>query len=88
MCGRYTLHTPNDRLLEHFRLPRSPDLLARFNIAPSQPVPAVREGEEGRALVLLRWGLIPAWAKEEKTGYSMINARAETVGTKPAFRAS
>jgi putative SOS response-associated peptidase YedK len=88
MCGRYTLHTSRERLLEHFQLQSRLELVPRFNIAPSQAVPAVRQGEEQRELVMLRWGLIPAWAKEEKSGYRMINARAETVASKPAFRSA
>lgn len=90
MCGRYTLKTPRDQILERFHIARDllpQDLLGRYNIAPSQLVAAVRIGSGGvRELVPLRWGLVPPWAKEEKTGYSMINARAESVATKPAFR--
>jgi putative SOS response-associated peptidase YedK len=58
----------------------------RYNIAPSQPVAAIRQSPQGRELVMLRWGLVPFWVKELKTGYSMINARAETVAEKPSFR--
>ncbi|MCX7673679.1 MAG: SOS response-associated peptidase, partial [Thiobacillaceae bacterium] len=54
--------------------------------APSQDIAAVREGAGGRELVLLRWGLIPAWAKEVKPAYSLLNARAESVASKPAYR--
>lgn len=86
MCGRFYLDTPPKRLLKHFSLQQMPLLTARFNIAPSQDIAAIREGEVGRELVMLRWGLIPHWAKEEKTKFSMINARAETVATKPAYR--
>jgi putative SOS response-associated peptidase YedK len=63
------------------------DLLPRYNIAPSQPVVAVRLAEEGRhAIAWLRWGLVPSWAKDPSIGHSLINARAETVAEKPAFR--
>ncbi len=86
MCGRFYLDTPRKRLLEQFALKQMPLLTARFNIAPSQDIAAIREGEAGRELVMLHWGLIPHWAKEEKTKFSMINARAETVATKPAYR--
>jgi putative SOS response-associated peptidase YedK len=86
MCGRYTLYTDLDRLIEQFELFRAADIQPRYNIAPSQMVPVVRQAEEGRELVAMRWGLIPSWAKDEKAGYSMINARAETVAEKPAFR--
>jgi len=60
--------------------------LPRYNIAPSQDIAAVRQGAEGRELLMLHWGLVPSWAKEPATGFSMINARAETVDCKPAFR--
>ena len=58
----------------------------RFNIAPTQEVLAVVEDEDGRRMDLLRWGLVPRWAKDLKVGYRMINARAETLGEKPAYR--
>ena len=63
---------------------------ARYNIAPSQPVAAVRirPHEGNRELVGLRWGLIPSWADDPKIGYKLINARAETAATKPSFRAA
>jgi putative SOS response-associated peptidase YedK len=66
-----------------------PDLTPRYNIAPTQPVAAVRLAEDGRrAFVLLRWGLIPSWAREPGVGHSLINGRSETVAEKPAFRAA
>lgn len=90
MCGRYNLTANPHDLIEHFEVAVIPfdlaELHPRYNIAPSQTVPAVRMGEGGRELTLLRWGLVPSWAKDPKTGYKMINARAETVATKPAFR--
>lgn len=88
MCGRYTLHTSIERLTEHFHLRKTPEITPRFNIAPSQAIPAVRGDSQNKELAMLRWGLIPGWAKEEKTPYSLINARAETVATKPAFRSA
>ena len=88
MCGRYNLIADAQAFIDAFqvinRLPWRP----RYNIAPSQEVPAIRQEAEGRKAVLLRWGLIPHWAKEEKFGYHTINARAETVDTKPAFRSA
>lgn len=60
----------------------------RYNIAPSQEVAAVRMGAQGRELVMLRWGLVPFWARDAGSGYRMINARAETVASKPAYRAA
>jgi putative SOS response-associated peptidase YedK len=88
MCGRYSLSVSPARIQQQFELPLVPDLGARYNIAPTQAVPVVRQTGSRRELALLRWGLIPHWAREERTGYSMINARAETVAQKPAFRAA
>jgi putative SOS response-associated peptidase YedK len=89
MCGRYSLTTPVEGLRRLFEVPELPNLAPRYNIAPSQDAPVVRLGQDGRrSLVLMRWGLIPSWAKEAKIGYRMINARAETVAEKPAFRAA
>lgn len=88
MCGRYSLKTPADTLAEHFRLSKVPSLSPRFNIAPSQPIAIIRAHapQEKRECVLARWGLIPSWAKDPGIGNKMINARAETVAEKPAFR--
>lgn len=88
MCGRFSLDTSTQRIKEHFDLDQTPELFARYNIAPSQSVPAVRAAGSSRELVMLHWGLLPFWAKDEKSAYSMINARAETVATKPAFRSA
>jgi len=88
MCGRFTLHTPPEELREHFGVDAVPDIGASYNVAPSQSVPAVRVADRQREMVLLRWGLVPSWAKEAKVGYRMINARAETVADKPAYRAA
>ena len=91
MCGRYSLTSPLEELCEVFGFTERPNLAARANIAPSQEVAAVRLGEdesEPRRFVWLRWGLIPAWAKDAGVGSRMINARAETVAEKPAFRAA
>ncbi len=88
MCGRFTLRTPAHALAEAFGVPERPNLAPRYNIAPTQAVAAVRRADGGRELVMLRWGLIPAWAKDAVIGNRMINARAETVADKPAFRAA
>jgi putative SOS response-associated peptidase YedK len=74
-------------LAEHFEV-SEPELLPRFNIAPTQKVAVVRAKEEGRELVFLRWGLIPSWAKEKSIGAKLINARAETAAEKPGFRSA
>ena len=67
---------------------RRPELLPRYNIAPTQPVPVVRldQASGERGLALLQWGLIPSWADDPAIGNRLINARAETVAEKPAFR--
>ena len=89
MCGRYTLKTPNPRLRDLFGLHDLPHLVPRFNIAPTQSVFTIRAMDAAaarREAVMMRWGLIPLWAKDMAIGNTMINARAETVAEKPAFR--
>ncbi|MDH3866623.1 MAG: SOS response-associated peptidase [Desulfobulbaceae bacterium] len=88
MCGRFALKTPPRSVQEHFHLPEAIHLSPRYNIAPSQAVAVVRHlpGKRFPQLDMLRWGLIPHWAKDMKVGYKMINARAETLGQKPSFR--
>lgn len=90
MCGRYTLSTPPELLAEHFALDAVPTGLdARYNIAPSQEVPViVRVEGRGRHLERMRWGLVPGWAQDPSIGHRLINARAETAATKPAFRSA
>ncbi|MGQ0633101.1 MAG: SOS response-associated peptidase [Planctomycetaceae bacterium] len=85
MCGRYNLRTPAAALAEIFRALDPPEISPRFNIAPTQQVLIVRQ-DDRRAFAQVRWGLIPPWAKDEKGGPPLINARAETVRDKPAFR--
>ena len=87
MCGRFTLFADPDDLQELFNLSAPPPaaLAPRYNIAPTQPVAVVANGET-RALELFRWGLIPSWAKDPAIGNRMINARAETLAEKPSFR--
>ena len=89
MCGRYSLTTPVEGIRRLFDFAALPNLPARYNIAPTQPAPVVRRGGDGRReLALLRWGLVPSWAKDASIGSRLINARAETVADKPAFRAA
>ncbi len=89
MCGRYSITTAPEALRRLFQAPGAlPNLPARYNLAPTQDAPVVRQREGERELVMLRWGLVPPWSQGPDSGYSMINARAETVATKPAFRAS
>jgi putative SOS response-associated peptidase YedK len=88
MCGRFTLRARPQAVAEAFELLELSDLSPRYNIAPTQPVASVRLDPDrgGRVLVWQRWGLIPSWARDPSIGNRMINARAETVATKPAFR--
>lgn len=88
MCGRYTLIANAEAIRLLFELPAFDERLAvpRYNIAPTQPIVVVRRGPKGRELVPMRWGLIPWWAKDPKTLPLMINARAESVAEKPAYR--
>jgi putative SOS response-associated peptidase YedK len=87
MCGRITLRNTGETVAETFDLPKVPDLLPRFNIAPGEPVAVVRQKPEGggRELAFLRWGLIPAWADDPSIGDHLANARSETAATKPSF---
>ncbi len=87
MCGRFTLRTPAADLIEVFQVDEAPDFPLRYNIAPTQDIVAVRSGHDGRReMVQLHWGLIPFWAKDPAIGNRMINARAESLAEKPAFR--
>ena len=87
MCGRYAFYSPAEAVRRTFMLDDVPALEPRYNVAPTQDVPAIRSGEEGaRSFAMLHWGLVPKWAKERAIGNRMINARAETVAEKPAFR--
>jgi putative SOS response-associated peptidase YedK len=90
MCGRFTLTDPDQKLAVQFNLPEVPDLQPRYNVAPTQPVAAVRVAGQSaaRELTLLHWGLIPFWAKDPRVGERLINARVETAAEKPAFRAA
>ena|SRR5437667_1997384 len=87
MCGRFTLTVDIQTVAQAFRAPVPASLQAapRYNIAPTQDVVAVIN-DGGRHLEMLRWGLIPAWAKEESVGSRMINARAETLAEKSSFK--
>src|SRR5690606_24083638 len=86
MCGRFTLAVDAAELEAAFELASQVRLEPRYNIAPTEPVAAVRLGKEGRELAELRWGLIPYWASDAKIGHRLINARAESAAEKPAFR--
>ncbi len=88
MCGRFALTMPSKKVMAQFNIKGEEiNLIPRYNIAPSQQVAVVRaKGVMRSELVMMRWGLIPYWAKEEKVGYKMINARGETIDEKPSFR--
>ena len=87
MCGRYTLATPVEKLAEAFGVEGAlPELSPNYNVAPTQEVAAVLVDNGERRLKMLRWGLIPSWAKDPGVGARMINARSETVPEKPSFR--
>jgi putative SOS response-associated peptidase YedK len=88
MCGRYTLATPNPaEVRARFSISESLEVRQRFNVAPGDDVLAVTTDREGvRRGELLRWGLVPSWAKTPDTGLKMINARVETVAERPAYR--
>ncbi len=88
MCGRYSITTPPEALRRLFQFVNLPNLEPRWNVAPTQQAPVVRATAAGRELSLLRWGLIPAWAKDPSIGARCINARADTVADKPAFRSA
>lgn len=87
MCGRFTFDIPPELLVEIFGLAVTPVTTPRYNIAPTQMVPVIRQYADGQNhLDSLRWGLIPSWAQDKSIGSKMINARSETVTEKPAFK--
>lgn len=88
MCGRYTLGVDLDELRDALGDPevRLEEHRPRYNVAPTQEAPVLIRGEDGLRLGSLRWGLIPHWADDPAIGSRMINARSETVASKPAFR--
>ena len=90
MCGRFAVTLPPDAMAQLFQaqpdnaLPRVPN----YNVCPTNQVHVVRQSETGRRLVGMRWGFIPHWYKEENGGPLLINARAETIAEKPAFKSA
>lgn len=88
MCGRFTLHIPPELLAEIFGLASIHAYPPSYNVAPAQQVPVIRTFADNgrRELAFLHWGLVPSWAREPSMGSRMINARAETIWEKPAFR--
>lgn len=90
MCGRYASSADPADLAAHFTVEEAPaEVLApSYNVAPTDPVYVVLVRHGGRQLRVVRWGLVPSWAKDPKIGARLINARRETVAQKPAFRAA
>lgn len=89
MCGRYTLAPPPGTISRLFDLGELPPLEPRYNIAPSQYIACIRRGQGSRReFCVVKWGLVPFWAKDKSIGHRLINARSETAASKPAFRAA
>lgn len=89
MCGRFAFYSPAEATAALFGVSAAIKLQPRYNIAPTQELAAIREDADGqRELAMLRWGLVPFWAKDITIGNRMINARAETVAEKPSYRAA
>ncbi len=88
MCGRFSQADLEQLDREILNILEIPSFEARYNVAPTQDAAIIREGPRGRTVELLRWGLIPSWADDPKMAARTINARAETLATKPAFRDS
>jgi putative SOS response-associated peptidase YedK len=89
MCGRLTQQLSSEEIARLFGAEAEvEDLGGHFNVAPTQHIRAVVDRTSGRVVTALRWGLIPSWADDPKVGARMINARAETVAEKPAFRSA
>lgn len=86
MCGRYVLSATPEAVQQEFNLTDIPTLAPRYNVAPSQPVPVITNDAPDE-LTIVQWGLIPSWSKDPKMAYKMINARSETVDSKPSYRA-
>ena len=86
MCGRFTSSQRRDAIAERFQVTVPEAYEERYNLAPTQRALIVRERDGEREAVLARWGLLPHWAKDARVAFKMINARAETLAEKPAFR--
>ena len=88
MCGRFSLQASEKKIRQAFHLQHAlpAGLGPRYNIAPSQQIPIIRDTDKGHELKLVKWGLIPHWSKEPDTKYATINARRESVAEKPSYR--
>lgn len=85
MCGRFTLTLSSKEVAEILNITEEMEWTPRYNIAPTQPVPVIVNDGQNR-IKLLQWGLTPFWSKYANMGSKMINARAETIDTKPSFK--
>jgi putative SOS response-associated peptidase YedK len=88
MCGRFAQKKPAADLERHYNTVNTVEYSASYNIAPSQPIVSIVQHADSREMALMKWGLVPYWAKDPAIGNRMINARAETVDEKPSFRTS
>lgn len=88
MCGRFAQKHPTAELKAYYNTSNVVEYPGRYNIAPSLPVLTIAQQGSNRTMQLMRWGLVPSWAKDIAIGNKMINARAETVDEKPSFRAA
>ena len=85
MCGRFTLQTPETQIRKAFNLQNAEQLglSQRYNIAPSQDIPIIRDTEDGHEMTLAQWGLVPHWTKETTSKNATINSRLDTDAEKP-----
>jgi putative SOS response-associated peptidase YedK len=86
MCERFYLTATPTEIKRQFKLDKAPELTPRYNIAPTQLSPIVISKGKGRELLVARWGLVPAWSRDLSLGAGMVNAPAETLEAKPAYR--
>jgi putative SOS response-associated peptidase YedK len=86
MCGRFYLTASSAEIRKQFKLEKIPELIPRYNIAPMQSSPIVIAEENNRVLYMARWGLVPSWSRDLSPGAGMVNAPAETLEEKPAYR--
>jgi putative SOS response-associated peptidase YedK len=86
MCGRFAQRSDPTRLAKEFKVAEVPQVEARYNVAPTQEILAVRELADGREMSFFKWGLVPSWAKDTSMSARLINARSETIEEKPSFR--
>lgn len=86
MCGRYASTLPPEMMVKLFKLIKELDILPRYNIAPTQPIVAIWESGARREAHFARWGLVPGWVKDPREFPLLVNARAESMADKPAFR--